>query len=108
MSLSDFNSTYPTPHLEKDKLCFLMSDFIIDLMKIDITFDNSQFCKTIYSYFPLIHKPANSTEKSRTSIDDILFDSFEFTAIPCNTTHALFDHSIQFVILEDFRKPSSP
>ena len=64
MSLSDFNLTYPTPHLEKNKLYFLMSDFIISLMKMGSTFYNSQFCKTICLSFPLIHQPVNLSEKS--------------------------------------------
>ena len=45
MSITDFNLTYHTPLLEKrnkeDKLCFLVGDFNIDLMKMDSNFDNS-------------------------------------------------------------------
>ena len=60
MSIADFNLTYLTQLLEKlnkeDKLYFLMGDFNIDLMKMDIKFDNSQFYNTLCSYFfsPLI------------------------------------------------------
>ena len=55
MSIADFNLTFLTPLLEKldkeDKLCFLMSDCNIDLMKMDNKFDNSQFYYTMCSYF---------------------------------------------------------
>ena len=53
MSIADFNLIYLTPLLEKsnkeDKLCFLIGDFNIDLMKIDSKFDNSQFYNTMCS-----------------------------------------------------------
>ena len=55
MPITDFNSTYLTPLLEKinkeDKSCFLMGDFNIDLMKMDSKFDNSQFYNTMCWYF---------------------------------------------------------
>ena len=51
MSITDFNLTYLTLLLEKlseeDKLCFRMGDFNIDLMEMDIKFDNSQFYNTV-------------------------------------------------------------
>ena len=67
MSIADFDSTYLTPLLEKlnkeDKLCFLVGDFNIDLMKMDSMFDKSQFYKTTCSYFlPLILQPKRETE----------------------------------------------
>ena len=48
------------------------------------------------------------SEKSKTLIDNIFFNSFEFTTISGNITHSISDHLIQFVILEDFIKLSSP
>ena len=55
MLIADFNLTYLTPLLEKlnkeDKLCFLIGDFDIDLMKMDSKLDNSEFYKTMCSYF---------------------------------------------------------
>ena len=109
MSIADFNLTYLTPLLEKlnkeDKLCFLMGDFNIDLMKMDSKFGNSQFYNTVCSYFssPFILQPTRVT-----LIDNIFFNSFEFTTISGNITHSISDHLIHFVILKDFIKPSSP
>ena len=57
---------------------------------------------------PLIVQPTRVTKKSKTLVDNIFFNSFEFTSISCNITHSISDHLIQFVILEDFIKPSSP
>ena len=68
MSTANFNLTYHTPLLEKsneDKLCFLMGDFNIDLMKMNSKFDNSQFYNTIATYFfsLLILQPTRVTGK---------------------------------------------
>ena len=45
MPIADFNSKYLTPLLEKlnreDKFCFFLSDFNINLMKINSESDNS-------------------------------------------------------------------
>ena len=114
MSKADFNLTYLTPLLEKlnkeEKFCFLMGDFINGLMKMDSKFDNSQFYNTMSSYFfwLLILQPNRVTEKSKTLIDNIFFNSSKFTTKSGNITHSISDHLIQFVILEDFIKPSSP
>ena len=47
---------YLTPLLEKlnreDKICFLMGDFNINLMKINSESDNSQFCNGLI--FPYV------------------------------------------------------
>ena len=114
MPMADLNSNYLTPLLEKlnreDKLCFLMGDFNINLMKINSESDNSQFYNTMCSYFftPPVPKPTRVTDKSKTLIDNIFFNSFEFTTLSGNITHSISDHLIQFVILEDFITPKPP
>ena len=111
MPIADFNSKYLTPLLEKlnreDKFCFLMGDFNINLMKINSESDNSQFYNTMCSYFfmPLVLQPTRVTDKSKTLIDNIFFNSFEFTTLSGNITHSISDHLMQFVILEDFITP---
>ena len=57
---------------------------------------------------PLILQPTRVTEKSKTLIDNIFFNSFEFTTIYGNITHSISEHLIQFVILKDFIKLSPP
>ena len=56
-------------------------------------------------FLPLILQPTSVTEKSKTLINNIFFNSFEFTTISGNITHSISDHLIQFVIPEDFIKP---
>ena len=84
-----------------------MGDFNINLMKINSESDNSQFYKTMFSYFftPIVLQPTKVTDKSKTLIDNIFFNSFEFTTLSGNITHSISDHLIQFVILEDFITP---
>ena len=111
MPTADFNSKYLTPLLEKlnreDKFCFLMGDFNINLMKINSESDNSQFYNPMCSYFftPLVLQPTRVTDKSKTLIYKIFFNSFEFTTLSGTITHSTSDHLIQFVILEDFITP---
>ena len=77
-----------------------MGDFNIHLMKMDSKFDDSQFYNTMCSYLfsPLILQPTRVTEKSKTLIDNIFFNSFEFITTSGNITHSISDHLIQFVI----------
>ena len=57
---------------------------------------------------PLILQPTRVTDKSKTLINNIFFNSFEFTTLSGNITHSISDHLIQFVILEDFITPKPP
>ena len=52
--------------------------------------------------------PTKVTEKSKTLIANIFFNSFEFATITDNTTYSISDHLIQYIILDYFLKPSSP
>ena len=94
MPIADFNSKYLTPLLEKlnreDKFCFLMGDFNINLMKINSESDSSQFYNTIWFIF--LYATCSSTytrvtDKSKTLIDNIFFNSFEFTTLSGNIPH---------------------
>ena len=84
-----------------------MGDSNINLMKINSESDNSQFYKTMCSYFftPIVFQPTKVTDKSKTLIDNIFFNSFEFTTLSGNIVHSISYHLIQFVILEDFITP---
>ena len=85
MPIADFNSKYLTPLLEKlnreDKFCFLMGDFNINLTKINIESNNSQFYNTICPDFftSLVLQPSSVTCKSKALINNIFFNNFEFT-----------------------------
>ena len=53
----------------------------------------------------LVLRPTSVTDKSKTLVDNIFFNSFEFTTLSGNITHSISDQLIQFVILEDFIAP---
>ena len=84
-----------------------MGDFNINLMKINGESDNLQCYNTMCSYFftPLVLQPTRVTDKSKTLIDNIFSNSFEFTTLSGNITHSISDHLFQFVILEDLITP---
>ena len=54
---------------------------------------------------PYVLQPTRVTDKSKTLIENIFFNSFEFTTLSGNIMHSISDHLIQFVILEDFITP---
>ena len=54
---------------------------------------------------PYVLQPTRVTDKSRTLIENIFFNSFEFTTLSGNIMHSISDHLIQFVILEDLIAP---
>ena len=84
-----------------------MGDFNINLMKINSESVNSQFYNTMCSYFftPLVLQPTRVTDKLKTLIDNIFFNSYEFTNLSGNIRHSISDHLVQFVIFEDFITP---
>ena len=53
----------------------------------------------MFSY--LVLQPTRVNDKSKTLIG-IFYNSLAFTTVSGNITHSIFDHSIQFVALEDF------
>ena len=58
-----------------------------------------------YFFMSLVLRPTSVTDKSKTLVDNIFFNSFEFTTLSGNITHSISDQLIQFVILEDFIAP---
>ena len=64
---------------KEGKLCYLMGDMNIDLIKHDVHMPTSSFLDIMYSnnFFPLITKPTRITEKSATLIDHIFTNNFD-------------------------------
>ena len=69
-----------------------MGDFNIDLLTNETNEDVNSFCNTM------------TRPRSKSLIDNILLNSVEFPSHSGNLTIVLFDHLIQFVILEFFLK----
>ena len=112
ISIKDFNSTFIEPLLNKisteGKLCSLMGDFNIDLLKYDLKNDFNDFFNLLSSHFftPYILQPTRPISKSL--IDNIFFNSIEFSSYSGNLTIQLADHLFQFVLLQGFFKEIVP
>ena len=106
--IKDFNDNIIEPLLNKisteGKLCSLMGDFNIDLLKIDTRGDFSDFFNLLSSHFfaPYILQPTRPISKSL--IDNIFLNTIEFSTHSGNLTIQLADHLFQFVLLEGFFK----
>ena len=111
MDLDEFNDDFFNLLLENiasDKKLFLIGDFNIDLLKVDIDSPTTNFFDIITSNLlvPHILQPTRITSSSRTLIDNIYSNSSNFEdGISGNLTLAISDHLAQFLIIpEDFQK----
>ena len=102
-----FIDNYIEPLLDKlsteNKLCSLMGDFNIDLLKKDSNVDVNLFYNKMTSHFF-----APSRLISNTSIDNIFINSVEYLSPSGNLTIQIADHLFQFVLLEGFFKDLLP
>ena len=104
ISILDFTSEYIEPLLNKvlkeNKVCSLLGDFNIDLLKIDKQEDINNFYQTLTSNFfaPYIMQPTRLISKSL--IDNIFVNSIEYKSFSGNITIQLSDHLIQFALFE--------
>ena len=108
VSVKEFSENYLEPILHKinreKKVCAIMGDFNIDLLKSTGTSESNDFYNNLSSYFftPFILQPTRLA--SKTLIDNILVNSLEYHSISGNILLELSDHLMQFVILEGFTK----
>ena len=106
ISINHYTSDYIEPLLDKmsteGKMCSLVGDFIIDLLKSDINENINQFYDTLTSIFfaPYIMQPSRFASQS--IIDNILISSIEYMSYSVNLTIQTSHHLIQFVNLEGF------
>ena len=65
---------------KEGKLCYLMGDMNLDLIKHDIHKPTSSYLDIMYSnnFFPIITKPTRITTKTATLIDHIFTNNFDF------------------------------
>ena len=103
------NSTVKKIHQE-NKLCLIMGDFNVDLLRIDSHPGSENFINTLGSFFFQQHilQPTRVADHSSTLIDNIFFNSIEHFIISGNLVYDLTDHSPNFIILNKFSSlPSS-
>ena len=88
----------------ENKICVILGDFNIDLLKVERNDDANDFYNNMTSYFfsPFILQTTRPT--SKTLIDNIFINSLEYKSINGNLIILLSDHSFHFVILEGFFK----
>ena len=108
MDINEFNDDFLNPLLESiesdNKKLFLVGDFNIDLLKVDIDSSTTKFFDTITSNLlvPHIIHPTRITTTPRTLIDNIYSNSPNFLdGISGNLTLAISDHLTQFLIIEE-------
>ena len=106
ISVNEFTTNYMNPLLtnisSEGKLCSLMGDFNIDLLKADNMDCISDFynCMTSHFFSPYIMQPTRLT--SKTLIDNIFINSIDYISFSRNITIQLSDHLFQFVTLQGF------
>ena len=110
--VDQFTNDHIEPLLQKiaseNKMCTLMGDFNIDLLKIDSVISSNHFFNTMCSNFfaPYILQPTRPA--SSTLIDNIFLNTVDYSSSSGNLTIQLSDHLFQFVILEGFFKEMVP
>ena len=89
---------------DENKQCVLMGDFNIDLLKCDSNNDSNSFYNILSSNFftPYVLQPTRL--HSKTLMDNLFFNSLEYTSFSGNLLIEISDHLIQFLVLEGFIK----
>ena len=105
MDIDDFNSIFETA-IEKisneNKEFYLLGDFNLDLLKIDDDTKIEDFYNIISSNLlaPHITIPTRVTLTSKTLIDNIFSNNFDFSSLKSgNITVSISDHMPQFLIV---------
>ena len=87
---------------QHNKICIIMGDFNIDLLKSDTHSD--KFLNVLSSNFfqPHILQPTRITDHSATLIGNIFLNSLEHLVISGNIVYDLTDHLPNFLIMDKF------
>ena len=108
LPIPDFFNNHLEPILNKidkeKKECAIMGDFNVDRIKAINNNVAAEFYNNFSSHFftPFIIQP--SRLRSKTLIDNILFNSLEYSSKSGNLLYELSDHLIQFLIIDDYAK----
>jgi len=95
------NTTLDKIHHE-NKLCTLMGDFNLDLLKAESHEKTNDFLNTLGSSFfrPLLLQPTRITDHTATLIDNIFINTLDYSIISGNFIYDLSDHLPNFVIVK--------
>ena len=106
--ISEFCTTYLDNLLKKitksKKMCALLGDFNIDLIKYDSQMSVGSFYDQIsaHSFRPLILQPSRLTSSTATLIDNIFINDLSCSSNGGNITTSISDHLIQFSQIDSF------
>ena len=103
---SFLNETLSQLGKEQNKICTLLGDFNVDLLKSDCDLNTTNFIDLLSSngFRPLILQPTRVTGDSATLIDNIFINDIEARSNGGNITSSISDHFPQFCTLNIFEK----
>jgi len=108
--ISNFLEIFLNDVLEKitktNKICALIGDFNVDLIKYGNHLPTETFYDQISShgFRPLVLQPSRVTSHSTTLIDNIFINDLECFSKGGNRTHSISDHFLQFCQIDIFDK----
>ena len=91
---------------KEKKTCYLAGDFNMNLLQWENNSDIEHYFDVItgYNFTPLITSPTRITSKTKTLIDNILFNEYTSNIVSGNLTVGISDHMPQFALIPDFSK----
>ena len=83
---------------QSSKICALMGDFNVDLIKYSTDTNTSKFYDLLcsHNFRPLILQPSRVTSKTATLIDNIFINDISCNSFGGNITSSISDHFFQF------------
>ena len=107
---SFLNNALETISKQSNKICALMGDFNVDLLKYDTHSDTGNFYDLLssHNFRPLILQPTRVTSKTSSLIDNIFINDVSCHSVGGNITSAISDHYFQFSQVDIFQKFISP
>ena len=112
MDLSELNNLFLPTLFEKlsfqNKTAVPLGEFNVNLLNYDIDRDISDFLDCIYCNSLPLHITSSTriTARSKTLIDNIISNAYDFTFKSVNLLTTLSDHNAEFLFLEDQIKTS--
>ena len=108
--VSDFLETFLNDVLEKvtksNKICALIGDFNVDLIKYGNHSPTESFYDLVssFGFRPLILQPSRVSSNSATLIDNIFLNDLECFSKGGNLTNSISDHFLQFCQIDIYDK----
>ena len=104
-----FEKTLKFISKQSNKICALMGDFNVDLLKYETETNTGDFYDLLctHSFRPLILQPTRVTQRTKTLIDNIFINDISGYSFGGNLTSAISDHYLQFAQTDIFETARS-